>query len=49
VSVGNVSNQFASMGNSQRVALKKRCKVILGASDDYDAQLIKLCQMLAKL
>ncbi len=32
-----------------RIALKKRCTLILGASDEYDASLIKVCQVLAKL
>ena len=43
------ASQLASMSSAQRIALKKRCKLILWASDDYDAQLIKLCQILAKL
>ncbi|WP_413989857.1 hypothetical protein ACMDCR_28615 [Labrys okinawensis] len=49
MNIGNVSSQLANMTRSQRIALKKRCSLILGASDDYDADLIKLCRMLAKL
>ncbi|WP_284313670.1 hypothetical protein [Labrys miyagiensis] len=49
VNVGTVSAELSTMSRAERISLKNRCALIVGASESYDADLVKLCRMLAKL